>query len=158
MINLKTTKTHTVANNDTVESILSNAFKQTVDAFVANVSALTNVSKEESNDTTLLRIECYKRQLDDYQSRFHNQLKNQLAKCLELTDDEYIEFGEVKHAYGIGNNCEYPIKTVTENEIIDFGKLHSNTDIYHNRKYISVADNDNQNLSTKCIKLVATLF
>lgn len=36
MINLKTTKTHTVANNDTVESILSNAFKQTVDAFVAN--------------------------------------------------------------------------------------------------------------------------
>lgn len=158
MINLKTTKTHTVANNDTVESILSNAFKQTVDAFVANVSALTNVSKEESNDTTLLRIECYKRQLDGYQSRFHNELKNQLAKCLELTDDEYIEFGEVKHAYGIGNNCEYPIKIVTENEIIDFGKLHSNTDIYHNRKYISVADNDNQNLSTKCIKLVATLF
>lgn len=74
MINLKTTKTRTVANNDTVESILSNAFKQTVDAFVANVSALTNVSKEKSNDTALLRIECCKRQLDDYQSRFHNQL------------------------------------------------------------------------------------
>ena len=47
---------------------------ENVDAFVANVSALTNVSKEESNDTALLRIECYKRQLDDYQSRFHNQL------------------------------------------------------------------------------------
>lgn len=36
MINLKTTKTRTVANNDTVESILSNAFKQTVDAFITN--------------------------------------------------------------------------------------------------------------------------
>ena len=158
MINLKTTKTRTVANNDTVESILSNAFKQTVDAFVVNVNALTKVSREEFNDIKLLRIECYKRQLDNYQSDFHNELKNQLAKCLELTDDEYIEFGEVKHAYGIGNNCEYPIKIVTENEIIDFGKLHSNTDIYHNRKYISIADNDNQNLSTKCIKLVATLY
>ena len=50
-----------------------------------------------------------------------------------------------------------PIKIVTETEIIDFGKLHSNTDIYCNMKYIRVADNDNQNLSTKCIKLGATL-
>lgn len=157
MINLKARKTHTIADNDTVESILGDAFKQTVDAFITKVSSSTDISREEFKDVTLLRIECYERQLDYYQSNLHNELKNQLAKRLELTDDEYIQFGKVKHAYGIGNNCEYPIKIVTETEIIDFGKLHSNTDIHCNMKYIRVADNDNHDLSTKCIKLEATL-
>lgn len=153
MINLKARKAHTIADNDTIESILSDAFKQTVDAFVAKVSS----SREEFKDITLLSIECFERQLDHYRDEFHNELTNQLTKCLELANDEYIQFGEVKHAHGIGNNCEYPIKIVTETEIIDFGKLHSITDIYCNMKYIRVADNDNQDLSPKCIKLVATL-
>lgn len=161
MINLKARKAHTIADNHTVESILGDAFKQTVDAFITTEGALTTISKEDlredSLDITRLLIECYERQLDYYQSGFHNELKNQLAKRLELTNDEYIEFGEVQHAYGIGNNCEYPIKIVTETEIIDFGKLHSNTDIHCNMKYIRVADNDNHDLSTKCIKLEATL-
>lgn len=153
MINLKARKTHTIADNNTIESILGNAFKQTVDVFITKVSS----SREEFKDITLLSIECFERQLDYYRDEFHNELTNQLAKCLELTNDEYIQFGEVKHAHGIGNNCEYPIKIVTETEIIDFGKLHSITDIYCNMKYIRVADNDNQDLSQKCIKLVATL-
>ena len=161
MINLKTRKTRTVADNRTVESILGDAFKQTVNAFITTEGALTNILKEDlredSLDITRLRIDCYERQLDYYQNYFHNELKNQLAKRLELTDSEYIQFGKVKHAYGIGNNCEYPIKIVTETEIIDFGKLHSNTDIHCNMKYIRVADNDNHDLSTKCIKLEATL-
>lgn len=153
MINLKPRKTYTIADSDTIESILSDAFKQTVEVFIAKVSS----SREEFKDITLLSIECFERQLDYYRDEFHNELTNQLAKRLELTNNEYIQFGEVKHAHGIGNNCEYPIKIVTETEIIDFGKLHSITDIYCNMKYIRVADNDNQNLSPKCIKLVATL-
>lgn len=153
MINLKARKTHTIADNDTIESILGDAFKQTVEVFIAKVSS----SREEFKDITLLSIECFERQLDYYRDEFHNELTNQLAKCLELTNDEYIQFGEVKHAHGIGNNCEYPIKIVTKTEIIDFGKLHSIKDIYCNMKYIRVADNDNQDLSPKCIKLVATL-
>ena len=162
MINLKARKAHTIADNRTVESILGDAFKQTIDTFIKNEGALTNISRgdlrEDSLNITRLHIECYERQLDYYQSNFHNELKNQLIKRLELTDDEYIQFGKVKHAYGIGNNCEYPIKIVTETEIIDFGKLHSNTDIHCNMKYIRVADNDNHDLSTKCIKLEATLL
>lgn len=105
MINLKTRKTHTIADNDTIESILGDAFKQTVDTFVATEDALTTISREDlredSLDITRLLIECYERQLDYYQSGFHNELKNQLAKRLELTNDEYIEFGEIKHAHGI---------------------------------------------------------
>lgn len=157
MINLKTRKTYTIADNDTIESILGDAFKQTVDAFITKVSSLTDISREECKDITLLNIECFERQLDHYRDEFHDELKNQLTKRLKLTSDEYIQFGEVKHAHGIGNNCEYPIKIVTETEIIDFGKLHSITDIYCNMKYIRVADNDNQDLSPKCVKLVATL-
>lgn len=153
MINLKPRKTYTIADSDTIESILSDAFKQTVEVFIAKVSS----SREEFKDITLLSIECFERQLDYYRDEFHNELTNQLAKRLELTNNEYIQFGEVKHAHGIRNNCEYPIKIVTETEIIDFGKLHSITDIYCNMKYIRVADNDNQDLSPKCIKLVATL-
>ena len=153
MINLKARKTYTIADSDTIESILSDAFKQTVDVFIAKVSS----SREEFKDITLLSIECFERQLDYYRDEFHNELTNQLAKRLELTNNEYIQFGEVKHAHGIGNNCEYPIKIVTETEIIDFGKLHSIKDIYCNMKYIRVADNDNQDLSPKCVKLVATL-
>lgn len=153
MINLKPRKTYTIADNDTIESILGDAFKQTVDVFIAKVSS----SREEFKDLTLLSIECFERQLDHYRDEFHNELTNQLTKRLELTDHEYIQFGEVKHAHGIGNNCEYPIKIVTETEIIDFGKLHSITDIHCNMKYIRVADNDNQDLNPKCVKLVATL-
>ena len=37
MIDLKTTKTHTIADNDTVKSILGDAFKQAIDVFVAIV-------------------------------------------------------------------------------------------------------------------------
>lgn len=157
MINLKARKTHTIADNDTVESILGDAFKQTVDAFITKVSSSTDISREEFKDVTLLRIECFEGQLDHYRDEFHKELKNQLTNRLELTDHEYIQFGEVKHAHGIGNNCEYPIKIVTKTEIIDFGKLHSIKDIYCNMKYIRVADNDNQDLSPKCVKLVAAL-
>lgn len=153
MINLKPRKTYTIADNDTIESILGDAFKQTVDVFIKKVSS----SREEFKDVTLLSIECFERQLDYYRDEFHNELTNQLAKRLELTNDEYIQFGEVKHAHGIGNNCEYPVKIVTETEIIDFGKLHSIKDIHCNMKYIRVANNDNQDLSPKCVKLVATL-
>lgn len=158
MINLKARKAHTIADNDTIESILSDAFEQTVDAFITKESSSTDISREEFKDVTLLHIQCFERQLDYYRNNFHNELKNQLAKRLELTDNEYIQFGDVKHAHYIGNNCEYPIKIVTETEIIDFGKLHSITDIHCNMKYIRVADNDNQDLSPKCIKLVATFM
>lgn len=157
MINLKPRKTYTIADNDTIESILGDAFKQTVDAFVTNVSLWEDISREDFKDITLLSIECFEERLTHYCSEFHNELKNQLAERLELTNHECIQFGDVKHAHGIGNNCEYPIKIVTETEIIDFGKLHSTTDIHCNMKYIRVADNDNQDLSPKCIKLVATL-
>ena len=96
-----------------------------------------------------------KHQLDRYEDYVHRGLKNQLANLLKLDDDEYIQFGDVKHAYNIGNNCEYPIQIVTKDEIINFGRLKSNTDIYCNRKYINVADNDNQPLDTKRVKLCA---
>lgn len=56
MINLKARKTHTIADNDTVESILGDAFKQTVDAFITKVSSSTDISREEFKDVTLLRI------------------------------------------------------------------------------------------------------
>lgn len=36
IIKLKARKTHTIADNDTVKSILSAAFKQTIDAFITN--------------------------------------------------------------------------------------------------------------------------
>ena len=36
MIDLKTTKTHTTADNNTIESILGDAFEQTTDAFITN--------------------------------------------------------------------------------------------------------------------------
>ena len=157
MIDIKTTKTYTVANNDTVKSILSNAFKETIDAFVITVSSQKKISRKEFDKTTRLLINGYENQLDNYQKNFHNKLKNQLSNQLRLTNDEYIQFGDVKHANGIGNNCEYPIQIVTKDEIIDFGKLHSNTDIFCNIKHIRVADNDNQDLDTKRVKLCAIL-
>lgn len=46
MINLKARKAHTIADNRTVESILGDAFKQTVDVFVATEGALTTISKK----------------------------------------------------------------------------------------------------------------
>ena len=76
MINLKPRKAHTIADNRTVESILWDAFKQTVDAFIAKVSS----SREEFKDITLLSIECFERQLDHYRDEFHNELTNQLTK------------------------------------------------------------------------------
>lgn len=155
MINLKTTKTYTVADNNTIKPILSNAFKQAVDEFVTIESQHTKISKKEHSDLTLILIDCREHQLDRYEDHVHRGLKNQLANLLKLDDDEYIQFGDVKHAYNIGNNCEYPIQIVTKDEIINFGRLKSNTDIYCNRKYINVADNDNQPLNTKSVKLCA---
>ena len=70
-------------------------------------------------------------------------------------DNECVQFGDVKHAYNIGNNCEYPIQIVTKDQIIDFGRLKSNTDICRNIKHISVADNDGQNINNKRIQLNA---
>ena len=155
MINLKTTKTHTIADNDTVKSILDNAFKQTIDIFITIVGLHKNISRKEHSDSTQIFINCSERLLDYYQDDFHNKLKNQLNNLLELNDDEYVQFGDVKHAYNIGNNCEYPIQIVTKDEIINFGRLKSNTDIYCNRKYINVADNNSQPLNTKSVKLCA---
>ena len=155
MINLKTTKTYTVADNDTIKSILSNAFKQTVDEFITIESQHTNISKKEYNDVTLILINCQERQLDHYENDIHRGLKNQLINLLKLDDNEYVQFGDVKHAYNIGNNCEYPIQIVTKDQIIDFGRLKSNTDIYCNRKHISLADNDGQNINNKRIQLHA---
>ena len=155
MIDLKTTKTYTVADNNTIKNILNNAFKQAVDEFIAIESQHTKISKKEYNDITLILIDCGEPQLDHYQNDVHRGLKNQLANLLKLDDDEYVQFGDVKHAYNIGNNCEYPIQIVTKDEIINFGRLKSNTDIYCNRKYINVADNSNQPLNTKSVKLCA---
>ena len=149
MIDLKTTKTHTIADNDTVKSILGDAFKQAIDVFVAIVHLHENISKKEHGDSTLIFINCPERQLDHYQDDFHNELKNQLNNLLKLDDNEYVQFGDVTHAHGIGNNCEYPIQIVTKDQIIDFGRLHSNTDIYCNIKHISVADNDDQRLNKR---------
>lgn len=53
MINLKARKTHTIADNDIIESILGDAFKQTVDVFITTEGALTTISKED------LREDCY---------------------------------------------------------------------------------------------------
>ena len=155
MINLKTTKTHTIADNDTVKSILDNAFKQTIDVFIAIVGLHKNISRKEHSDSTQIFINCSERLLDHYQDDFHNELKNQLDNLLKLDNDEYIQFGDVKHAYNIGNNCEYPIQIVTKDQIIDFGRSKSNTDIYCNRKHISLADNDSQNINNKRIQLHA---
>ena len=155
MINLKTTKTYTVADNDTIKPILSNAFKQTVDEFITIESQHTKISKKEHNDLTLILINCREHQLNHYEDNVHRGLKNQLANLLKLDDGEYVQLGDVKHAYNIGNNCEYPIQIVTKDEIINFGQLKSNTDIYCNRKYINVADNNNQPLNTKSVKLCA---
>ena len=155
MINLKTTKTHTIADNDTVKSILDNAFKQTIDVFIAIVGLHKNISKKEHSDSTQIFINCSERLLDYYQDDFHNELKNQLINLLKLDDNEYVQFGDVKHAYNIGNNCEYPIQIVTKDQIIDFGRLKSNTDICRNIKHISVADNDGQNINNKRIQLNA---
>ena len=155
MINLKTTKTHTIANNDTVKSILDNAFKQTIDVFIAIVGLHKNISRKEHSDSTQIFINCSERLLDYYQDDFHNELKNQLINLLKLDDNEYVQFGDVKHAYNIGNNCEYPIQIVTKDQIIDFGRLKSNTDICRNIKHISVADNDGQNINNKRIQLNA---
>ena len=155
MINLKTTKTYTVADNDTVKSILIDAFEQTIDVFVAIVRLRKNISRKEHSDSTQIFINCPERLLDYYQDDFHNELKNQLNNLLELNNDEYVQFGDVKHAYNIGNNCEYPIQIVTKDQIIDFGRLKSNTDIYCNRKHISLADNDGQNINNKRVQLNA---
>ena len=155
MINLKTTKTHTIADNDTVKSILDNAFKQTIDVFIAIVGLHKNISRKEHSDSTQIFINCSERLLDYYQDDFHNELKNQLNNLLELNGDKYVQFGNVKHAYNIGNNCEYPIQIVTKDQIIDFGRLKSNTDICRNIKHISVADNDGQNINNKRIQLNA---
>ena len=155
MINLKTTKTHTIAYNDTVKSILDNAFKQTIDVFIAIVGLHKNISRKEHSDSTQIFINCSERLLDYYQDDFHNELKNQLINLLKLDDNEYVQFGDVKHAYNIGNNCEYPIQIVTKDQIIDFGRLKSNTDICRNIKHISVADNDGQNINNKRIQLNA---
>ena len=155
MIDLKTTKTYTVADNNTIKNILNNAFKQAVDEFIAIESQHTKISKKEYTDITLILIDCGEPQLDHYQNDVHRELKNQLANLLKLDDDEYVQFGDVKHAYNIGNNCEYPIQIVTKDEIINFGRLKSNTDIYCNRKYINVADNNSQPLNTKSVKLCA---
>lgn len=155
MIDLKTTKTYTVADNDTVKNILNDAFKQAIDEFITIESQHTKISKKEYNDITRILIDCGEHQLDHYENDVHHRLKSQLANLLKIDDDEYIQFGDVKHAYNIGNNCKYPIQIVTKDEIIDFGRLKSNTDIYCNRKYISVADNDDQPLNTKSVKLCA---
>jgi len=155
MINLKTTKTHTIADNDTVKSILDNVFKQTIDVFIAIVGLHKNISRKEHSDSTQIFINCSERLLDYYQDDFHNELKNQLINLLKLDDNEYVQFGDVKHAYNIGNNCEYPIQIVTKDQIIDFGRLKSNTDICRNIKHISVADNDGQNINNKRIQLNA---
>lgn len=149
MIDLKTTKTHTIADDDTVKSILGNAFKQAIDVFVAIVGLHKNISRKEHGDSTHIFINCSERLLDNYQDDFHNELKNQLSNLLELDDNEYVQFGDVKHAHNIGNNCEYPIQIITKDQIIDFGQLHSNTDIYCNIKHISVADNDSQRLNKR---------
>ena len=149
MINLKTTKTHTIADNDTVKSILGDAFEQTIDVFIAIVGLHKKISRKEHSDSTQIFINCSERLLDYYQDDFHNELKNQLINLLKLDDNEYVQFGDVKHAYNIGNNCEYPIQIVTKDQIIDFGRLHSNTDVYCNIKHISVADNDDQRLNKR---------
>lgn len=149
MIDLKTTKTHTIADNDTVKSILGDAFEQTIDVFVAIVHLHKNISRKQHSDITHIFINCSERLLDHYQNEFHNELKNQLDNLLKLDNDEYIQFGDVKHAHNIGNNCEYPIQIVTKDQIIDFGRLHSNTDVYCNIKHISVADNDDQRLNKR---------
>ena len=84
---LKSKKAHTIADNDTIESILSDAFEQTVDAFI---------TREEFKDVTLLHIQCFERPLDYYRNNFHNELKNQLAKHLELTDNDDFFYGYFK--------------------------------------------------------------
>lgn len=154
MIDLKTTKTHTTADNNTIESILGDAFEQATDAFITNTHE--TISRKEHSEIIELVINCPQHQLDDYQDDFHNELKNQLAKQLKLNNDEYIQFGNVNHLYNIGNNCQYPIQIVTKDEIINFGRLNSNTDIYCNIKHISVADNNGQGLNNKRIELHAS--
>ena len=156
MIDLKTTKTYTIADNNTIKNILNDAFKQAINEFITIESQHTKISKKEYNDVTLIFIDCWERQLDHYQDDIHRGLKNQLVNLLKLDDDEYVQFGDVKHAHNIGNNCEYPIQIVTKNEIINFGRLKSNTDIFCNIKHISVADNNGQSLSNKRIELHAT--
>lgn len=156
MIDLKTTKTYTIADNNTIKNILNDAFKQAIDKFITIESQHTKISKKEYNDVTLILINCQERQLDHYENDIHHELKNQLINLLKLDDNEYVQFGDVKHAYNIGNNCEYPIQIITKDEIINFGRLKSNTDICCNIKHISVADNNGQSLSNKRIELHAT--
>ena len=60
MIDLKTTKTYIVADNNTIKPILSNAFKQAVDEFVTIESQHTKISKKEHSDLTLILIDCQK--------------------------------------------------------------------------------------------------
>lgn len=48
MIDLKTTKTHTLADNDTIKSILGDAFEQTIDVFVAIVRLRKTFQKKNT--------------------------------------------------------------------------------------------------------------
>ena len=77
--------------------------------------------------------------------------KKQLPINLQLKDDEYVQFGDITHTHSIGNNCEYPVQIVTKDQIINFGRSHSNHSVYCNAKNISVADNNDQTLN--CIEL-----
>lgn len=145
MIDLKTTKTHTTADNNTVRDILKAVFTLTINNFITVVN--TTISKSNYDGRKHLIIDCPREQLDDYRLVFHDELKKQLANSLQLMNDEYIQFGDVTHAHGIGNNCEYPIQIITNDQIINFGRSHSNHSMYCNAKNISVADNDNQTLN-----------
>ena len=46
MIDLKTTKTYTIADNNTIKNILNDAFKQAIDEFITIESQHTKISKK----------------------------------------------------------------------------------------------------------------
>ena len=74
------------------------------------------------------------------------------AKLNEFFQQNNFQIGKtVKHAHGIGNNCEYPVYFKTENELQECCAIHINCGLYGGCcVYITDYNND---ISSKIYKL-----
>lgn len=155
MIELRSSRKLEEAYGKKVDNLLAKSFEETIELFRARVEIWGYpIGFETLPDSKLrIKIRCKNPEFKSFQQEFRVCYLENLARNLELTESEKLEFGAVVHRARIANNSAYPIYVLTKTRKILLGHFHSNQDMSPDKHYLLVMNNFGDKVCLNTVQL-----
>lgn len=155
MIELRSSRRLEEAYGKKVDNLLAKSFDEAISVFCADAENYGfPIGVETSSDSKLrIKIRCKSLEFDSFKQGFRVFYLDVLARNLELSNSEVVEFGERISKGRIGNNSAFPIYVLTKTRKILLGYYHSNQDVAPSSHYIFVKNTLGENVYPNTVQL-----